>query len=602
MQRTLDFVAPAAERASDPAGADARRHVAVAAATVVFVCALAYANSFAGRFIFDDRAILEDASIRQLWPPWAAMFSPNNVARPVVGLSFALNYAISGLEVWSYHLLNLLIHICAALCLFGIVRRALLSERLRAGFGPAASWLAAGVAMIWAAHPLQTQSVTYVVQRGESLMGLMYLATVYAVIRAAQSASKRWVAAAVIACAVGMATKPVMVTAPFVALLFDAIFLSGSWKASLRRRWPMYAALASTWVILAATVAAPTPADWSAGFKMKQITPVEYLQTQFGVITHYLRLALWPDALVLDYGWPVARTASEVVPYAAVIIALIAASLWELVRRPAVGFLGAWFFLILAPTSSVMPIADLAFEHRLYLPLAAIVALCVIGGYRVVELAIARTACDAAQRQHLLRLACATALAVVVASLASLTFLRNTYYQSEIVMWADVVKKRPGNARAHSNLGMFLAERGLYDDALAHFDEACRLNPDDALAKNNLALALASQGHVADAIPLYLDALRLKPDYADAQFNLGRALMATGDLEAARSHFVGATRLDPTYGEAYFGWAMTLKRQGRTDEAIEPLRRAIELRPNWAEPANELARIQAARVETASPR
>ena len=594
MQRAIDVNAPATlEPLSAP-----RRQVALAVAAIVCLGALAYANSFAGRFIFDDRAILEDTSIRQLWPPWTAMLSPTNVARPVVGLTFAINYAISGLEVWSYHLVNLLIHLLAALALFGIVRRALESERLRARFGAASVWLAAAVAVIWAVHPLQTQAVTYIVQRGESLMGLMYLATLYAVIRAAETASRRWIVAAVISCAVGMATKPVMATAPIIALLFDVIFVAGSLQVALRRRWGLYAALAATWGIMAATIAAPTPADWSVGFKMKTLTPLEYLQTQFGVITHYLRLAIWPDSQVLDYGWPVARTASEILPFAVFIVGLVAASLWALARRPALGFLGAWFFLILAPTSSVMPIADLAFEHRMYLPLAAVVALIVIGGYATGQMMLARLIQSELQRRQLGRSLAAGALAVIVAALASLTFLRNTYYQSDIVMWADVVKKRPANARAHNNLGMFLAERGQYDEALAHFDEACRLNPEDALAKNNLALTLFNQGRVAEAIPLYREALQRKPDYTDAHFNLGRALFAQGDLEAAKAQFIATTELDPAYAEAFFGWAIMLKKQGRAAEAVEPLRRAVALRPNWPEAANELALLRTAQAQS----
>ncbi|MFL6276113.1 MAG: tetratricopeptide repeat protein [Blastocatellia bacterium] len=594
MQRAIDVTAPAT---LEPLSA-IRRQVAFAATAIVCLGALAYANSFAGRFIFDDRAIVEDISIRRLWPPWTAMLSPTNVARPVVGLTFAINYAISGLEVWSYHLVNLLIHLLAALALFGIVRRALVSERLRGRFGAASVWLAAAVAVVWAVHPLQTQAVTYIVQRGESLMGLMYLVTLYAVIRAAETASRRWIVAAIISCAIGMATKPVMATAPIIALLFDVIFVAGSLKVALRRRWGLYAALAATWGIMAATIVAPTPADWSVGFKMKTLTPLEYLQTQFGVITHYLRLAIWPDPLVLDYGWPVARTASEILPLAVFIVGLVAASLWALARRPALGFLGAWFFLILAPTSSVMPIADLAFEHRMYLPLAAVVALIVIGGYATGQMMLARLVQSETERRQLARSLAAGALAVIVAALASLTFLRNTYYQSDIVMWADVVKKRPANARAHNNLGMFLAERGQYDEALAHFDEACRLNPEDALAKNNLALTLFNQGRVADAIPLYREALQRKPDYTDAHFNLGRALFAQGDLEAAKAQFIATTELDPAYAEAFFGWAIMLKKQGRAAEAVEPLRRAVALRPNWPEAVRELALLRTAQTQS----
>lgn len=593
MQSTLDFVASATVETAPAAPRAARRHVGLAAAAIVFIGALCYSNSFAGRFIFDDRSILEDASIRHLWPPWTAMFSPNNIARPVVGLTFAVNYQISGLEVWSYHLVNLLIHLLAALALFGVVRRALLSDLMRERFGASATLLAASVAMVWAVHPLETQSVTYIIQRGESLMGLMYLATIYAVIRAASSVRKGWMAAAVMACALGMAAKPVMATAPIVALLFDVVFITGSLKTSLGRRWPLYAALASTWIILAATVAAPTPADWSAGFKMKSLTPLEYLQTQFGVILHYLRLAVWPDRLVLDYAWPVARTASAIIPAAVIICGLVATTLWALVRRQTLGFLGAWFFLILAPTSSVMPIADLAVEHRMYLPLAAIVALFIIGGYRMGQAFMTRFARRRVPRKQLERFIGVGLLAVMVAMLGSLTFLRNTYYQSEIVMWADIVKQRPANARAHNNLGMFLAERGQYAEAMAHFDEACRLNPEDPLAQNNLGLSLANQGRVSEAIPLYLSALERKPDYTEAHFNLGRALTAQGDFEAAKAHFMAAVKLDPAYGEAYLGWALALKQQGRAAEAIDPLRRVVELRPNWVEALDELALILA---------
>jgi protein O-mannosyl-transferase len=597
MQRALEVVPPADVDPMSEARA-VRRQVALAATAIVVVGALAYSNSFTGRFIFDDRAILEDASIRQLWPPWTAMLSPNNVARPVVGLTLAINYRISGLEVWSYHLVNLLIHLLAALLLFGVVRRALGSTRLRERFGAASTALAASVALVWAVHPLDTQSVTYIIQRGESLMGLMYLATVYAVIRAADSKSKRWAVAAVLACAVGMATKPVMATAPIITLLFDVIFITGSLKDALARRRGLYAALGATWIILAATVAAPTPADWSVGFKMKSLTPVEYLQTQFGVVTHYLKLALWPEPLVLDYAWPVARTASAIVPYAAIIVVLIIATAWALARRPALGFLGAWFFLILAPTSSVMPIADLAFEHRMYLPLAAVVALFIIGGYWLGQSGLSRMVANAGQRRQLGRLLGAGLLTALIAVLASLTFLRNTYYQNEIVMWADVVKKRPANARAHSNLGMFLAERGEYGEALAHFDEACRLNPEDALAENNLGLTLANLGRITEAIPFYRDALERKPDYTDAHFNLGRALAARGDLEAAKAQFAATVELDPAYAEAYYLWAMTLKKQGRSAEAVEPLRRAVALRPDWAAAAHELEAMPAARGET----
>src|SRR5262252_678847 len=185
--------------------------------TLIAIGVLAYTNSFHGVFIFDDLDIPKNLSIRTLLPPWDALFGIANVSRPLIGLSLAINYAISGLEVWSYHLLNLLIHLAAALTLFGIVRRTLIGPRLAERFGRHATTLSLAIAMIWLVHPLQTESVTYIIQRGESLMGMLYLLTLYCVIRGADSdRSRLWYAAAVAACAGGMLSKQVMATAPIV--------------------------------------------------------------------------------------------------------------------------------------------------------------------------------------------------------------------------------------------------------------------------------------------------------------------------------------------------------------------------------------------------
>jgi hypothetical protein len=168
--------------------------------------------------------------------------------------------------------------------------------------------------MLWVVHPLQTQSVTYVWQRCESLMGMFYLLTLYCVIRSDASARARWWSAgAVESCALGMASKEVMATAPVVVLLHDRVFLAGSWKELGRRRWGLYAGLAGTWSILAALLLSGVAQEgvWRASWleTRQSIPPWSYLLTQAGVITHYLRLAFWQDPLCLDYGygWPMAR-------------------------------------------------------------------------------------------------------------------------------------------------------------------------------------------------------------------------------------------------------------------------------------------------------
>jgi protein O-mannosyl-transferase len=592
MQRAADHLA-VVNAPTTTAAARLERRAWLPAAILAVTGVLVYANSFQGQFIFDDHNSIENASVHQLWPPWPALFAPENVHRPLVSLSLAINYAISGYQVWSYHLVNLLIHLAAAAALFGIVRRTLLGERLRARFAERADVLALAVALVWMVHPLQTQAVTYIIQRGESLMGMFYLVTLYCAIRSFDSPTRRlWSIAAITACAAGMLSKQVMLTAPLSVWLYDYLFISGSLLGGWRRRWRLYAGLAATWGVLAATLLA-APTNLTAGFAVKEITPWRYFISEFSVIVHYLRLSVWPSPLVLDYAWPVAQTAGEVMPYALLVGALAAASLWGLFRRQPLAYAGVWFFLILSLTSTFMPFSDLVFEHRMYLPLAGVVTLVVVGGYALGQLLMARLTGPTAARLPSPRLIGGGALAIVLVMLGSLTFQRNTYYQNEIFMWMDVLKHQPADTRAHNNLGILLLERGATDDAIAHFSEACRLKPDYALAKNNLGRALVDQGRNAEALPLYAELLESKPNYAEAHFHFGRALLAQSDFKAAQAHFKQAIKLDPNYAEAYLGLAIAAKEEGTAAAAIEPLRRAVELRPEWVEALDELALIMA---------
>ena len=212
----------------------------LAASAIIAVTVAAYWHSLDGEFMFDDRVwIVENPSIKHLWPLGDVLL-PADAAhvggRPIVSLSLAVNYALGGLDVRGYHAVNLAIHICAALVLFGVVRRTLVLPRLIARFGEAATPLAAIVALIWAVHPIQTEAVSYVIQRAESLVGLFYLLTLYCFIRGATARATKplWYLACFVACLLGMATKEVMVTAPIVLLLYDRTFLSDRFGS----RWP----------------------------------------------------------------------------------------------------------------------------------------------------------------------------------------------------------------------------------------------------------------------------------------------------------------------------------------------------------------------------
>jgi tetratricopeptide (TPR) repeat protein len=617
----------------------------------------AYHGSFAGPFIYDDElAILENPTIRQLWPPWQALSPPRGgetvSGRPLVNLSLAINYALSGLKVWSYHAANLLIHVAAALVLFGILRRTFLMPALRDRFGPFAGPLALASALIWTVHPLQTESVTYIIQRAESLMGLCYLLTLYCVIRgageeslatsplslwervrvrglvwktqttarvsatsaltrsaelaASPALSQRergilgpcplfWYAAAVAACLLGMACKEVMVTAPLLVLLYDRTFLAGSFAEAWRRRWGLYLGLAATWGLLACLV-------FSTGLIVRQSElgapdAWSYARSQPGVILHYLRLSVWPSGLCMSHAWPVAVTLGEILPGMIVVGLVLGATLWGLARRKAWGFLGAWFLLILAPTSSVLPLGQLAFEHRMYLSLAAVAVLAVVGGYASWDRLLARPAGQGGQSPFSPGMALGktgfwaaplAVLAAVVAALGWATVARNSDYRSLLALWQDAVDKCPDNPVAHYNLATVLDGADDTGEAIEHYREALRLKPDYLKARNNLGAALAMVGQTSEAIEQYQEALRLKPDNAEAHNNLGLVLLRTGRADPAMEHYRQALRLKPDYAEAHNNLANALVRLSRTGEAIEQYQEALRLKPNFAEAHNNL--------------
>jgi tetratricopeptide (TPR) repeat protein len=535
---------------------------------VVAAGVLAYQNSFTVPFLFDDPAWVErNPRIRHAW----AVKALSGTSRPVVQWSLALNYAAGSLDVRGYHAFNLAVHLLAALTLYGVVRRTFTAKRLRPRYGQGATGLALAVALLWLVHPLQTESVTYIIQRAESMMGLCYLLTLYCVIRGADSADGRlWYGAGVIACAAGMGTKPVMVTAPLMILLYDRAFLAGSFREALRQRTWLYSGLAATWALLPVWLAAGR-GEWnaSAGPAYPAVGPVEYALTQPGVILHYLRLSLWPHPLCLDYAWPIARTWADILPPLLVLAVLLGATVWAWKTDPAWGFWGAWFFLILAPSSSVIPIADAAVEHRMYLPLAAVVTLGVSGLHAV-----------AGRRAGIV-------VAALAVALGYLTWRRNQDYRSELAIWQDTVARSPDNSRAHNNLGIALKQAGRVPEAIEHYEEALRTEPEYADAHYNLAIAWQQTGRLREAVAHYTESLRIKPDHAEAHNNLGNALARLGRPHEAIAHFEEALRLKPEYADAHLNLGLALADLGRIQEAIRHCEQALRIGPDNAEAHND---------------
>jgi tetratricopeptide (TPR) repeat protein len=558
--------------------------VPVAVTLIVFITAIFYSNSFAGAFVFDDHRFIETTPyIHGLWPPSKALVGTLSALRPLSGYSLAVNYQLSGLSPWSYHAMNLLIHITAALALFGLVRRTLQSPQLASRYGQIAGPVALVIALAWAVHPLQTQAVTYIIQRCESLMGMCYLLTVYLAVRSL-TAGKRapWIIAAALACIAGMLSKQVMVTAPILVLLFDYLFFSDSIISALRRHWQLYGALALGWVALLG-ILITAPAGDTAGFGVKSISPLQYLISEFSVICHYLRLSLVPTPLVFDYGWPKAESLSAALPYAITVGLFAGLTLFGLWRRVRAAIFGAWFFLILSITSTVMPIDDLAFEYRMYLPLAAIISGCVFAG---IELWRRVLSVQLAQRQATTLNGGSVAFlmaALLISVFGSQTLARNQDYQSEMALWADTVVKRPENARARNNFGYQLQQQGRLTGAIAQYTEAVTLNPSYAQAFYNRGTAFKDLGDLEQAERDLNDALGLNPSSADAHNNLGSVMASRGDFKSAEAHFSRALELKPGYTDARLNLAAALAAEKRFFEARSEAENVLQLSPNLPE-------------------
>jgi protein O-mannosyl-transferase len=524
---------------------------------VVVAAAAVYASALRGPFVFDD-----------LQPKGEVELAPEQL-RPIHWLTFELNRAISGQETWSYHGFNVLVHIACGLALLALVNRTLMLRPL--GLAPSTRrGIALATTLIWVVHPLQTGTVTYISQRSESLAALFYLSFLYAFLRSATAGRRvAWQVAALALLALGMATKETAATAPVLAWVFQSTILGRSPRA-VRTNRAFHLALAGAWIVLAWTFIAPPlfTGDTSAGFGLREVTPIAYLRSQPGVILHYLRLVFWPHPLCLDYGWPVATELGQILPQGLVIASLLALTAFGLAARSWAGLVGAWFFLILAPTSSFVPIKDLAFENRMYLPLAAVLVLVVVGARWL----LARAGGS--------RVVLPAATAALVTLLGAVTVRRNEDYGSALRLWRVTSELVPRHARPHVNLAVALLEAGRIEEAIAELDLALELDPRDHAAHLNLGSALLRLGQVEPAVALLERAVHLRAGTKEewrCRDALGRALFTRGDLEGAEREIRKALELNPRDGSVHLGLANILGSENRTEEAIAHYREAARL-------------------------
>jgi tetratricopeptide (TPR) repeat protein len=653
----------------------------------VLLAAIAFGPSIAAPFDADDGpAISLNASIRQLWPPSIPLTPPGSGSavsgRPVVNYSFALNYAINrafgvvqspragGYETISYHVVDIGLHVIAALLLFAVIWRTIRFGTVPDSWHDGARSLAAIVAGIWLIHPIQTDAVDYVSQRTEVLVSVLYLTTLYAAIRAwwgegdrtsatTRPARIRWLALSVAASALGMATKEVMFTAPLVVLLFDRAFVSASWRAIWhdRVRRTFYLALFATMGVSLALIAHGARAE-TVGFN-RAMPWYRYLYTQAWAVTQYLRLILWPGRLLYSYGRNPIRGLSGV-PGAVLLVVLGAVSLiaWTRDRWRWAGFIGAFFFLILAPSSSVVPIVtEVGAERRAYLASAAVILAIVIGVEHVRGALVARSdSADARQRattwaltgaigliylaicawtarqiapaQPLVQLAArvaigalcagaayglivargararATVIVAVACALLATAAVRSAMYAQPVRLWRDVVAKQPNDASAviavaSAEMRSTPPDDGNADSLLRH---ATELDSTLVLARVYRATIAIKQQRLADAETLLVRAVRISPLDSAATDELGQLLSATNHEREAIPYLAKVAQAYPsvdTYKHLGVAYLMT----GQLDSATVVLQRALRGDPSNSDVVEDLgeALIDAGRGADALP-
>jgi tetratricopeptide (TPR) repeat protein len=604
------------------------RYLIVAAA-----CVAVYAHGLAAPKVLDDLVSIDDnPQIRELWNP--AVLMPERelptAGRPLPNLSLAINYALGGTEPTGYRAVNLLFHILCAGALFAVTRRVLRLPRLRERWGDQATDAAFAASLIWALHPLNSEVVNYLTQRTEARMALCLLLTIYAAIRAVDGPRRRWTTAAVAACMLGTLCKESMATAPVLVVLLDRLFVYPTWREAWRERRALYAGLAASWVVLAG-ILATGPRIRSTGFAAG-VTAWTYLLNQARMIVRYLHLAVWPDSLVVYYGPPQPLALVDVLPQFVFIAVLIVATLVALRYRPWLGCAGVWFFVTLAPSSSIVPIVtEVGAERRMYLPLLAIVV----------------PLCVAATQTRVPRRVLGALLALVAIGLGTVTFARTSEYASSLTLAERTLERWPsavahemvgeqlliagraaegvphlrlataGAPRAHFTLGTYLFNEGRFDEAVAELREfiareplllevpqahlliarvyasrrqwseaaaEARLSiakaPRNADARRMLADVLFNNEDPAGAAAAYASYLALRADDFDAWTNLGIVFASQRRFAEARAAFQRAVDLRPNDGQAHRNLATLLLDAGLAADAAAEARRAVALRPD----------------------
>ncbi|MEM6459029.1 MAG: tetratricopeptide repeat protein [Planctomycetota bacterium] len=592
----------------DPPRPPARWVLALAGLLLVGALAATYGRSFDGPFFFDDTTVLRNnPHMTSLWPPVEAMRWPPKSSfsgRPLPAYSLAVNYAVSGTEVWSYRVFNLLVHTGNALLLWAVLHRTLLRPAL-GWLGPraAAAW---AVALLWAVHPLNSEVVLYMTQRNVSMCAFFCLLAVLLLsVTAGRERQAIGQAATVFVVGMGVLCKEFALVMPVVLLLYDRALLAGSFAKAWRQRGWMYVGSA---VFCGCLAAFTLLAVDRGGISDDPADVWWYLLTQGGVILKYVRLVFWPDALAITHDLRLVDGFVASLPGSVIVFAGLVATGWALVKRPVWGAAGACFYLWLSPDSSVVPIlTEVEADRRMYLPSAVVLVLAGLGVAWLLGRAVRERPAGRRAAGALLAL-----LLPVAAGGAVWTHLRTHDFDDTESLWVATLEVEPNSPMALNNLATLYLHQRRLDEALPLIERQERMNPDYKLTPRvrgmyhmfageyelanpyliraaesspsaptlgYLSLSLGMSGRFEEAVPYMQRALELDPDSPLNRTYLALMLDRQGNAQEAVAVLEELLAEAPGFGPAGANLGVILDRLGRHDEARARYEKTLELNP-----------------------
>lgn len=582
-----------------------RYHPAIMPILIAVLTVLIYSNTLSSSFHFDDlRNIIQNDKLRTL-----SNFLNLSGTRYIGELSFALNYYFGKLDVLGYHRVNLIIHIINGILVWWIVNltfrtpimgKTAVNQQLN-------SLIAITSALIFVAHPIQTQAVTYIVQRFASLATLFYLLCIVLFVKWRLSVGFRYRAVfysfSLLSAVLAMKTKEISFTLPLVILSYEFVFFKDV-RGILRRAFTLIPYLLTLLIIPLTMIGIAKPVGEIVGDvgraaqETESISRASYLLTQFRVIVTYIRLLFLPVDQNLDYDYPVYHSLFTPVVFLSFLFLLFIVGtgvyLFMRSRRGGSGYalivsFGIfWFFITLSVESSIIPISDVIFEHRLYLPgVGAVVAFSTSILYGV-EYLKKQAGMDIGSSS--LYVSCIV-IFVMVLPLSFATYQRNRVWKDEITLWRDVVIKSPLKARAHNILGNVYYNIEHLEDAIEEFRTALRLRPDHAETHYNIGLAYDKTGRTEEAIKELKTAIKLKPDYPEAHNNLGVIYAKKGRREDAMEEFKTVIKINPRFAEAHNNLGFIYNEMNQKEKALVEVKIALEIKPNDPEAQDTLKKV-----------